>query len=153
MIAVIQRVRRANVAVEATGYHAAINSGLCILLGVEVGDEIAQAEWIAEKIAALRIFRDDDGRMNRSVKEVGGEILLISQFTLAGDCRKGNRPSFVRAAPPEVAEPLYEHVARMFTSRHGLSVMTGQFGAMMMVSIENDGPVTLILERRPADHR
>lgn len=151
MIAVVQRVTSAGVAVEATGYAARIGPGLCILLGVEQGDGEPEADWIADKLASLRIFRDEDDRMNRSVIDTRGEILLISQFTLLGDCRKGNRPSFVQAAPPEVAEPLYERVAKRLRDRHDLTVQMGVFGAMMMISIENDGPVTLIVERRPAE--
>lgn len=149
MIAVVQRVTSAGVAVEATGYAARIGPGLCILLGVEQGDGEQEADWIADKLASLRIFRDEDDRMNRSVIDTRGEVLLISQFTLLGDCRKGNRPSFVQAAPPEVAEPLYERVAKRLRDRHDLTVQMGVFGAMMMISIENDGPVTLIVERRP----
>lgn len=151
MIAVVQRVTSAGVSVEATGYAARIGHGLCILLGVEQGDTAREADWIADKLASLRIFRDEEGRMNRSIIDIGGEVLLISQFTLLGDCRKGNRPSFIQAAPPEVAEPLYEHVAKRLREEHSLPVAMGIFGAIMMISIENDGPVTLIVERRPAE--
>jgi len=149
MIAVVQRVRNAGVSVEEENYHAAIGPGLCVLLGVEDGDTAAEAAWMAGKLAKLRIFRDEQDRMNRSVLDVGGEVLLVSQFTLAGDCSKGNRPSFVRAAEPTVGDTLYEHVAAAMRGEHGLTVRTGVFGAIMQVSLINDGPVTLIVERRP----
>ena len=150
MIAVVQRVTEAGVEVEATGYHASIGTGLCILLGVERGDTEAEARWMAGKLARLRIFRDDQDKMNRSVADVQGELLLISQFTLAGNCEKGNRPSFVHAADPEQGEKLYDYVAALLDTEHGLPTRTGQFGAMMKVSLTNDGPVTLILSKRPA---
>ena len=148
MIAVIQRVTRASVSVEAGKYHAAIRNGLCVLLGVEQGDTETEAEWIAGKLARLRIFRDDDDKMNRSVQDVGGEILLISQFTLAGDCSRGNRPSFVQAAEPALGERLYESVAALLRTDHNLNVETGIFGAMMQVELVNDGPVTLIVHSK-----
>lgn len=147
MIAVVQRVTRASVDVEATGHHAEIEAGLCILLGVETGDTSEEAKWIAGKIARLRIFRDEQDKMNRSVQEIKGELLLISQFTLAGDCSKGNRPSFIHAAPPELGERLYQEVGRLLAEDHGLPVRTGQFGAMMQISLINDGPVTIILKK------
>lgn len=146
MIAVVQRVTAASVTVVADQYHADIGLGLCVLLGVESGDGEEQAAWMAGKLARLRIFRDDQDRMNRSVRDIGGEVLLISQFTLAGDCRKGNRPSFVRAAPPEESEPVYERVGELLGTEHDLRVRTGRFGAMMAVDIHNDGPVTLIVK-------
>jgi D-tyrosyl-tRNA(Tyr) deacylase len=147
MISVVQRVTRASVTVEESGHHAAIGHGLCVLLGVVRGDTERDAAWMAGKLARLRIFRDDAGRMNRSVQDVAGEVLLVSQFTLAGDCAKGNRPSFVRAAEPALGERLYEHVAKELRETHALPVSTGVFGAMMQVSIANDGPVTVIVER------
>lgn len=150
MIAVVQRVREASVTVEAEGYRAAIGPGLCVLLGVEQGDTDAEASWMAGKLARLRIFRDDDGRMNRSVQETGGAVLLVSQFTLAGDCAKGNRPSFVRAAEPALGEKLYENVAELLAREHRLPVERGIFGAMMDVALVNDGPVTLIVQRQRA---
>lgn len=119
---------------------ARIGRGLLVLLGVRRGDGEASADRIASKLLALRIFEDPDGKMNLSVREVGGEVLVVSQFTLYGDARKGNRPSFVDAAPPEQAEPLYERV-RAATGAEG-----GIFGARMAVSLVNDGPVTLLLE-------
>ena len=118
-----------------------IGHGLLVLLGVRHGDGEAEADWIVRKLLALRIFEDGDGRMNRSVTDVGGEVLCVSQFTLYGDAHKGNRPGFTEAAPPEEAEPLYEHV------RERLGAQGGRFGAHMLVELANDGPVTLILER------
>lgn len=149
MIAVVQRAREASVTVDAQQYRAAIDRGLCVLLGVVDGDAEAEAQWMAGKIARLRIFNDDDGRMNRSVQDVGGSILLISQFTLAGDCAKGNRPSFVHAAAPEPGERLYERVGALLRDEHDLPVRTGIFGAMMDVQLVNEGPVTIILDRPP----
>jgi len=145
LIAVVQRVSEAAVDVLAESYRAAIAHGLCILLCVEHGDDEADAAWMAGKLARLRIFSDDEGKMNKSVQDVGGAILLVSQFTLAGDCRKGNRPSFVGAAPPEVGEHLCNHVATLLRSEHKLEVQTGRFGAKMQVTLTNDGPVTLIV--------
>ena len=143
MIAVVQRVTRAGVVSKKA--EATIGHGLCVLLGVEVDDTLAHAEWMAGKIARLRIFPDDDDRMNRSVKDVGGSILLVSQFTLVGDCRTGNRPSFARAASPDKGETLYEQVVGDLRNGHRLTVKTGVFGARMQVDILNDGPVTLVL--------
>ena len=117
-----------------------IGPGLLVLLGVRAGDTSDQADKLVRKLLALRIFEDDEGRMNRSVQDVGGELLCVSQFTLYGDARKGNRPSFVDAAPPEEAEPLYERV------RDALGAQGGRFGARMAVELVNDGPVTLIVE-------
>lgn len=145
MIAVVQRVRGAAVDVAQAGYHAEIEAGLCVLLGVEQGDTAAEAIWMAGKLARLRIFCDDEGKMNRSVQDTGGAILLISQFTLAGDCRKGNRPSFIHAADPAIGESLYEAVATHLRTDQDLDVKQGIFGAMMQVHIQNDGPVTLIV--------
>ena len=149
MIAVVKRVTRAEVRVDDIDFRSSIGPGLCVLLGVEQGDEPEQAAWMAKKLAHLRIFRDDKGRMNRSVQDVSGEVLLVSQFTLAGDCSKGHRPSFVNAAAPELGEKLYEEVARRIDTDHGVPVRTGVFGAMMDVELVNDGPVTLIVQRPP----
>ncbi len=146
MIAVVQRVDRASVRVEDPPYEAEIRSGLLVLLGVEGGDSEAEADWMAGRIARLRIFRDEDGRMNRSVLDVGGEVLVVSQFTLAADTARGNRPSFVRAAPPELAESLYERVMNILREVHAVRVGSGRFGEMMAVSLVNDGPVTIILK-------
>ncbi len=137
--ALVQRVLTASVSVEDEVV-SSIGPGLVVLLGVRRGDGPEQADRIARKLLALRVFEDDDGRMNRSVGEVGGEVLCVSQFTLYGDTRKGNRPSFVDAAPPEEAEPLYERV------RKALGAGGGRFGARMRVELVNDGPVTLIVE-------
>jgi D-tyrosyl-tRNA(Tyr) deacylase len=137
--AVVQRVSRARVTVggEITGE---IGPGLLVLLGVRRGDTEEQADKLARKLLALRIFEDDQGRMNLSVGEVGGAILCVSQFTLYGDTRKGNRPGFVDAAPPDEAEPLYERV------KSALDAQGGRFGAHMDVELVNDGPVTLVVE-------
>jgi D-tyrosyl-tRNA(Tyr) deacylase len=137
--AVVQRVREAAVAVDDREV-AGIGRGLLVLLAVRRGDGPDQADRIAGKLERLRVFEDADGRMNLSVREVEGEILVVSQFTLYGDARKGNRPSYVEAAPPEEAQPLYERV------RHALGAQGGEFGARMQVSLVNDGPVTLLLE-------
>ncbi len=144
MRAVIQRVRSASVQVEGVQV-GAIEQGLLVLLGIGPGDSAAEVRWMAHKIAGLRIFEDDSGRMNRSVLELGAAVLVVSQFTLYGDCRKGRRPSFVGAAPPEVAEPLYLAVCDALAAS-GLQVERGRFGAHMVVQLLNDGPVTLILE-------
>ena len=119
---------------------ARIGAGLLVLLGVRRGDGVEEADRIARKVRALRVFEDPEGRMNLSLEDVEGEVLCVSQFTLYGDARKGNRPSFVDAAPPEHAEPLYEHV------REALDAKGGVFGARMSVSLVNDGPVTLLVE-------
>jgi D-tyrosyl-tRNA(Tyr) deacylase len=137
--ALVQRVSQASVTVEGEQV-AAIGPGLLVLLGVRRGDGPAEADRIAAKLLALRIFEDEGGKMNLSVGDVGGELLCVSQFTLYGDSRKGNRPSFVDAAPPEEAEPLYERV------REALGAQGGVFGARMAVELVNDGPVTLLLE-------
>jgi D-tyrosyl-tRNA(Tyr) deacylase len=141
---VIQRVSRASVVV-STDVVGEIESGLLILLGVGPADTSAQTRWLAEKIAGLRIFADVDGKMNLSLLEVSGAALVVSQFTLYGNCRKGRRPSFVGAAHPDVAEPLYEEFCLVLSSL-GLAVERGQFGADMKVSLCNDGPVTLVID-------
>ncbi|MEX1043629.1 MAG: D-aminoacyl-tRNA deacylase [Acidimicrobiia bacterium] len=144
MRAVIQRVSRAEVTVDSE-LVGQIGRGLLVLVGVGPDDGEAEVEVLADKLVGLRIFSDDDGRMNRSVRDVGGGVLVVSQFTLYGDARKGRRPSFVSAAPPEVAEPLVaDLVARLVAA--GVQVGTGRFGAMMEVDLVNSGPVTLILE-------
>lgn len=147
MIAVVQRVREAGVTVEAEGYAARIGRGLCVLLAVERSDGEAVADWMAAKLARLRIFPDDQRNMNRSVRDVAGEVLLISQFTLAGDCDRGNRPSFAGAAEPRVGRALYDRVGDRLEIE-GLTVRRGLFGASMLVSLVNDGPVTVIVSRR-----
>ena len=150
VIAVVQRVRRADVRTESPPRSAGIGRGLCVLLGVEVGDGDAEADWIARKLSRLRVFADDAGRMNRDLAAIDGGVLLVSQFTLAGDCSRGNRPSFVRAAAPDEGRRLYERV-RDRLAADGVPVATGVFGASMQVELVNDGPVTLIVERRPGD--
>ena len=139
MRAVVQRVSSASVTVDGEQV-ASIGRGLVVLLGVRAGDGEAQADKLAAKLEALRVFEDDDGKMNLSVRDVGGELLVVSNFTLYGDARKGNRPSFVDAARPEHAEPLVERV------RERLGAQGGRFGARMRVELVNDGPVTLLLE-------
>jgi D-tyrosyl-tRNA(Tyr) deacylase len=144
MRAVIQRVTSARVVIggEVAGQ---ISKGLLVLLGVGNQDAAKEARWLADKIVGLRIFNDDQGKMNLSLGDVGGEILVVSQFTLHGDCRKGRRPSFVHAAPPENAIPLYEAFIDAVKAL-GVRAATGRFGAMMQVELVNDGPVTLILD-------
>ena len=139
MRALVQRVSEASVTVDGEEI-ARIGRGMVVLLGVRNGDGIAEADRLAGKLERLRVFEDDEGRMNLSVRDVEGEVLVVSQFTLYGDARKGNRPSFVEAAPPEVAEPLYERV------RQALGARGGRFGARMEVALVNNGPVTLLLE-------
>jgi D-tyrosyl-tRNA(Tyr) deacylase len=147
MRAVVQRVSSARVTVagEITGE---ITTGLLVLLGVAQGDAEAEAQWLAEKICALRIFEDAEGKMNRSVLDVGGGVLVVSQFTLFASTRKGTRPSFNDAAKPDVAIPLYEAFNRFATAALGRPVATGRFAAMMEVALVNDGPVTLIVDSR-----
>ena len=146
MRAVVQRVTSAAVTVGGRAV-GAIAHGLLVFVGVEKDDGPADVEYIAGKVGALRVFEDDAHHMNRSVHEVGGAVLVVSQFTLAADCRRGRRPSFDAAAPPDVARPLYEDVVRALQAA-GLSVATGEFQAMMQVSLVNDGPVTLLLDSR-----
>jgi D-tyrosyl-tRNA(Tyr) deacylase len=137
--ALVQRVSEASVSIDGEEL-TRIGPGLLVLLGVRRGDGIEEADRIAGKLRALRVFEDDEGRMNRSVEDAGGELLCVSQFTLYGDARKGNRPSFIDAAPPDEAEPLYERV------RDALNAEGGRFGARMAVTLVNDGPVTLRVE-------
>lgn len=142
---VLQRVSSARVRVDDR-VAGEIGEGLLLLVGFTHGDSVEQLTWMAEKVAGLRIFRDDDGKMNRSLEEVGGSALVVSQFTLYGDAQKGRRPSFVGAARPETAIPLYDRFVLELRAR-GVPVQTGEFGAMMQVELVNDGPVTLFLER------
>ena len=144
MRTVIQRVSKAGVSVNS-GPRTGIGGGLLVLLGIRKGDDEKDALWMAKKILALRIFEDDQRKLNRSVEDVQGEILVISQFTLYGDCRKGRRPGFDQAAPPDVAIPLYEKFIREI-SLSGLKVEQGEFGALMDIDLVNHGPVTLIID-------
>jgi D-tyrosyl-tRNA(Tyr) deacylase len=146
MRAVVQRVSQARVMIdqEVVGQ---IGRGLLVLLGVAKTDTAEQARWLAEKVVTLRIFNDPEGKMNLDVAEIGGEVLVVSQFTLYGDSRKGRRPSFIDAAPPEIAVPLYEEFINGVKGL-GIRTATGRFGAMMQVELVNDGPVTLIVESK-----
>jgi D-tyrosyl-tRNA(Tyr) deacylase len=143
---VLQRVKDASVTVEGERI-SEIGAGLLLLVGVAQGDGETEADWLAEKIAGLRIFNDESGKMNLSVRDVGGEVLAVSQFTLLADTRKGKRPSFVGAAPPEEAERLFDYFCERLREAGVGSVKTGSFGAMMDVELVNDGPVTIVLER------
>jgi D-tyrosyl-tRNA(Tyr) deacylase len=143
----LQRVSKASVTIDGR-VAGAIGRGFCLLVGFTHGDTPAQVDWMAEKVAGLRLFGDAAGKMNLGLKEVGGAILVISQFTLYGDAAKGRRPSFIDAARPELAIPLYERFLEALR-RLGLTVAAGEFGADMQVEIHNDGPVTLILDRTP----
>jgi D-aminoacyl-tRNA deacylase len=146
MRAVVQRVRRTAVAIDGETV-ASIEQGLLVLLGVTSTDTEHEAHQLADKMAHLRIFSDASGKMNLSVADVNGSLLVVSQFTLYGDCGKGRRPSFIAAAPPDLAVPLYEAFVNALRSL-GLPVQTGRFGAMMQVELVNDGPVTLILDTK-----
>ena len=146
MRAVVQRVRQSTVTVDGSPV-GTIGPGLVVLLGVAVGDTPSDARYLAQKIVRLRIFEDQAGKMNRSLIETGGALLAVSQFTLLADCGKGRRPSFVRAAPPDLAQPLYTVFVESVRAG-GVTVETGRFGAMMQVALVNDGPVTLVLESR-----
>lgn len=145
MKAVIQRVSSASVTVEGR-IVGQIGQGIMVLLGVEKGDTEAPADWLAEKIVGLRIFEDEAGKMNRSLQDIGGAVLAVSQFTLAGNCNKGRRPSFDTAAPPDEGKRLYDYFVESL-KRQNVPVQTGIFQADMQVALVNDGPVTFILER------
>jgi D-tyrosyl-tRNA(Tyr) deacylase len=146
MRAVLQRVSRARVTIDGE-VAGEIGRGLLVLLGVTGSDTPEQAQWLAEKVIGLRIFNDAEGKMNLCLQDVGGAMLVVSQFTLYGDCRKGRRPSFIDAAPPEIAMPLYEAFIAEVRGR-GVPTATGRFGAMMQVELVNDGPVTLIVDSK-----
>lgn len=145
MRVVYQRVSRADVSVNGQVV-GEIGPGALLLVGFTPGDTTTEVDWLADKVAGLRVFPDEDGRMNRSVEDVGGGVLVVSQFTLYGDATRGRRPSFITAARPEEALPLF-HAFVVALQARGLQVATGEFGAMMAVSLVNDGPVTLLLER------
>jgi len=143
---VVQRVKRASVKVEnsTTGK---IDQGLLLLVGIHESDTKKEIDWCCNKVSKLRIFEDEEGKMNRSVQDTGGGILVVSQFTLYGDTRKGTRPSFIEAAKPEIAEPLYDYMVSRFKEITDLNIQEGIFGAMMDVELINDGPVTIIVEK------
>jgi D-tyrosyl-tRNA(Tyr) deacylase len=143
---VLQRVKSASVAVEDEMI-SEVGPGLLLFVGVAGSDGEDEADWLAEKLAGLRIFNDEQGKMNLSVQDVGGEVLAVPQFTLLADTKKGKRPSFVGAAPPEEAEPLFDYLCERLRAAGVVSVKTGSFGAMMSVALVNDGPVTIVLER------
>ena len=147
MRAVIQRVKSASVTIERQ-IVGKIATGLLILLGVEDSDGVDDVQWLCAKIARLRIFDDDDGMMNKSIVEVDGEMLVVSQFTLFASTKKGNRPSYIRASKPDFAVPMYEQFVAVLESEIGKKVETGQFGAMMDVELINDGPVTIIIDTK-----
>lgn len=148
MKALVQRVRQASVTIEEKLY-SKIGQGLLVLLGVEKGDTEKEAEWIAKKISALRIFEDDAGKMNLSVRDINGNLLVVSQFTLAGDTSRGNRPGFEHAARPDDAKKLYEFTVQKLREQN-IPTETGVFQADMQVMLINDGPVTFMLEKAPA---
>mgnify|MGYP000873087880 CR=1 FL=1 len=145
MRAVVQRVKRAGVSINGE-IVSVISQGLLILIGVGNGDTAEDADYLAEKISELRIFEDGDGKMNLSVRDIKGELLAVSQFTLYGDCRRGRRPSFTDSARPETARPLYEYFVRKLGETAGTDVKTGVFAADMEVELVNDGPVTILLD-------
>jgi D-tyrosyl-tRNA(Tyr) deacylase len=147
MRVVIQRVRRASVTIKEK-IRSEIASGLLILIGIEESDNDGDVEWLCKKIVQLRIFNDDNGIMNLSVLDVAGGILAISQFTLHAKTRKGNRPSYIRAAPPDIAIPLYNSFVSKLSLLLGKDVATGEFGAMMQIELINDGPVTIIIDSK-----
>lgn len=144
---VIQRVTGASVSIGGE-LHSSIGAGLLVLVGVETGDTVDDAEWLASKTAAMRLFDDSEGVMNLSIVDIGGELLAVSQFTLTASTRKGNRPSYIRAARPEAANPLYEAYCSMMETKTGREVKRGVFGADMDVALVNDGPVTIIIDSR-----
>lgn len=147
MKAVLQRVTRASVTINKEETRS-INAGLMILLGISPEDSQDDIDWLSSKISGMRIFTDQDGKMNLSVKDILGELLIVSQFTLFASTKKGNRPSFSLSAPPEKAIPLYEDFVSQIKKRTGLKVKTGEFGALMEVNICNDGPVTIIIDSK-----
>ena len=147
MRVVIQKVTQASVSIE-NQIVASIDKGLLVLVGIEDGDTNEDIAWLSSKIANLRVFDDDNGVMNLSVKEVEGEVLIVSQFTLHASTKKGNRPSYIKAARPEVAIPIYEAFIKQVESLLGKRVPTGQFGAMMQVSLCNNGPVTILIDTK-----
>ena len=147
MRAVIQRVSKASVTIDNAIY-SQINNGLLVLLGIEDADTIEDIEWLSGKIVNLRIFNDDNGVMNVAVKDIGGDILVVSQFTLHASTKKGNRPSYIKASKPEYAVPMYEKFVQQLSKELGKTVQTGVFGADMKVELLNDGPVTIVIDTK-----
>jgi D-aminoacyl-tRNA deacylase len=147
MIAVIQRVSRASVTIDGV-VHSKIETGLLVLVGIEDADTEEDIHWLAAKIVAMRIFNDADGVMNVSVKDIAGDIIVVSQFTLHASTKKGNRPSYIRAAKPPIAIPLYEHFVAAVENELGKNIGTGVFGADMKVDLLNDGPVTIVVDTK-----
>lgn len=147
MRVVIQRVSKASVNIQKKEY-SSINKGLLILVGIETSDNFEDVEWLYKKIAELRLFDDNNGVMNLSVKDISGEILVVSQFTLHALTKKGNRPSYIKAAKPEISIPIYEHLIKKLNQEINGEIKTGVFGAMMEVSLINDGPVTIIIDTK-----
>ncbi len=147
MRTVVQKVSHAGVSIEGR-LHASIGRGLLVFLGVETGDETEDADWLAGKVARLRVFNDAQGVMNLSVRDVEGELLVISQFTLHASTKKGNRPAYIHAARPEQAIPLYERFIKKLEEESGRVVASGSFGALMQVNLENDGPVTILIDSK-----
>lgn len=152
MKAVIQRVSQCRLCIDGLK-HSAVQKGLLVLLGIAVGDTEKDIDWLCRKISRMRLFGDEQGKMNLSVQDIGGDVMLVSQFTLLADARKGNRPSFIRAARPETAIPLYEMMIQQLSEALGKPVATGVFGADMQINLCNDGPVTIILDSREEDER
>ena len=147
MKVVVQRVIQATVSVDETTI-SEIGNGLLVLLGIQEGDSNEDLAWLSQKVCRMRIFADNDGKMNRSLAEVGGEMIVVSQFTLQASTKKGNRPSFLQAAVPEISEPLYEQFCAAVESELGRQIGRGRFGADMKISLINDGPVTLVIDSR-----
>ena len=150
MRVVIQRVSRASVTIDGN-IHSKINNGLLVLLGVEDADTLEDIEWLSGKIVNLRIFNDENGVMNVSVKDINGEIILVSQFTLHASTKKGNRPSYIKASKPEIAIPIYEKMIEQLSIELGKPIQTGEFGADMKVELLNDGPVTIVMDTKNRD--
>jgi D-tyrosyl-tRNA(Tyr) deacylase len=147
MRAVVQRVKEAHLTINQTiEYHS--GAGLLVLLGIEQGDDLQDIEWLSGKISRLRIFNDQEGKMNLSVMEVGGEVMIVSQFTLHASTKKGNRPSYIKAAQPEVAIPIYQKFVSRMEQDLAKTVIKGEFGAYMQINLVNDGPVTIIIDTK-----
>jgi D-tyrosyl-tRNA(Tyr) deacylase len=144
---IIQRVKQASVSIE-NNIHGAIDQGLMVLVGIENEDNEDDINWLTNKLIGLRIFSDSEGKMNLSIKEIGGNILVVSQFTLFASTVKGNRPSFIKSAKPDIAVPLYEKFVEQLQKQSGLDIQTGKFGADMQISLINDGPVTIFIDSK-----